>query len=249
MISCKNLRKVFTDPKKGEILAVKEISFEARPGEVFGLLGVNGAGKTTAMRMLSTLIQPTSGEAQVAGFDIRTQSEQVRANIGFLSSTTTLYGRLTGFEILEYFGQLYGLFDAQLKDRIRYVTEHFNLNDFAGQLCDKMSTGQKQRISISRSILHDPKVMFFDEPCSGLDVVTAQAVMEFIEAAKAEGKTILFSTHIMSEAERLCDDIAFVHQGEIVSSGTLHQILEQHKEPTLERAFLSSIGYVSGVSN
>ncbi|MBS1714416.1 MAG: ATP-binding cassette domain-containing protein [Armatimonadetes bacterium] len=243
MITTTSLSKSFKDPKVGLVKAVDDVSFEARPGQVFGLLGINGAGKTTCLRMLSTVIRPTSGTATVAGHDIRTDPLAVRTQIGFLSASTALYGRLTGEEVLEYFGRLNGLDGAVLRELITYVKRAMNLHEFAGKLCDKMSTGQKQRVSIARTILHDPPVLFFDEPTAGLDVVTSQTVMEFIEEAKSRGRTIVFSTHIMSEAERLCDTVAVIHQGRLLSQGTTAEILAETGSPNLEKAFLKLVDY------
>lgn len=245
MIIVENISKHFQDPKRGVIKAVDGVSFEAEPGKVFGLLGVNGAGKTTLLRMLSTLVVPTGGRASVGGHDVVHDPEQVRKNIGFLSASTALYGRLTGIEVLEYFGGLYGLTGEHLKQRIRFVTQAMRLDEFGGQLCDKLSTGQKQRVSIARAILHDPPVLFFDEATAGLDVVTAQTVLEFIEDSRTEGKTIVFSTHIMSESERLCDSLAIIHEGRVLASGSKDSILADTGEVTMERAFLKLVGYES----
>lgn len=247
MIVAEGLGKDFTHPKKGLISAVGNVSFTANPGEVFGFLGVNGAGKTTLLRMLSTLLVPTRGKASVCGFDTIKNSEDVRKSMGFLSASTALYGRLTGVEVLNYFGGLYGLSGSHLKDRLDFVIKTFRLEDFMEQLCDKLSTGQKQRISIARAILHDPPVLFFDEPTAGLDVVTAQTVLEFIENFRAQGKTVVFSTHIMSEAERLCDTVAVINSGELCATGSCKQLIEMTGEPNMERAFLNLVGYKSEV--
>lgn len=243
MITVENVSKTFHDPKKGQIKAVDGVSFEAAPGKIFGLLGVNGAGKTTLLRVLSTLVKPTGGTASVEGFDVVKDAEEVRRNIGFLSASTALYGRLTGFEVLDYFAGLYGLAPDRAKERIAFVKNALRLEEFGDQLCDKMSTGQKQRISIARAILHDPPVLFFDEATAGLDVVTAQTVLEFIESTRDTGKTVVFSTHIMSEAERLCDSLAVVHEGKLLAYGTRDSILAETGEPHMERAFLKLVGY------
>ncbi|MDX2064176.1 MAG: ABC transporter ATP-binding protein [Fimbriimonadaceae bacterium] len=235
-VTANGLTKVFGGGK----VAAEDVSFSARPGEVFGLLGVNGAGKTTTLRMLSTVLRPTRGSATVAGFDVARDSQRVRASIGFLSSSTALYGRLSGRETLVYFGELFGLSPAVRDARIEHCRGLLQLDEFWARPCETMSTGQKQRISIARSVLHDPPVLFFDEPTAGLDIVTAQTVMEFIEAARADGKTIIFSTHIMSEAERLCDRIAIIHDGRIVATGTVPELTGGR---TLERAFLDCVGY------
>jgi sodium transport system ATP-binding protein len=240
MIRTQGLTKHFAE-KKSTVVAVDHVSFEAQPGRVFCLLGVNGAGKTTVLRMLSTVIQPTEGSATVAGYDVVKDGAKVRASIGFMSNSTALYGRLTGLEILQYFGGLYGLEGKVLRDRLDFVIDKLALEDFKNRLCDKMSTGQKQRVSIARTILHDPPVLFFDEPTAGLDVVTSQSVMEFIENSRAQGKTIVYCTHIMSEVERLGDDVVVIHEGEIRGQGTVQQLLGQTGEKNLERAFLSLV--------
>ncbi len=245
MVITENLSKSFIDQKKKVVKAVEGVSFTAKPGEIFGLLGVNGAGKTTTLRMLSTVIRPTEGRAEVAGFDVEKDSAKVRASIGFMSTSTALYGRLTSLEVIRYFGGLYGLEGKALEDRVEYVLNKLNLHEFKDRLCDKLSTGQKQRVNIARTILHDPPVLFFDEPTAGLDVVTSQTVMEFIEEARDSGKTIIFSTHIMSEVERLCDHIAIIHSGRLMGGGTVESLKAQAGEKSLERAFLKLVQFES----
>lgn len=242
MIQVSNLVKQFTDPKRGIVRAVDGVSFEAKPGEIFGLLGANGAGKTTLMRMLSTVLSPTSGYATIAGFNIATQADEVRKRIGFMSSTTALYARLTAKEMIKYIGSLYDLNGADIDTRVEEVIELLDIHEFKDRLCDKLSTGQKQRVSLARTILHDPPVMFFDEPTSGLDVVAGKTIMEFIEAQKSAGKTVVFSTHIMSEAERLCDRICVIHNGKIVAEGTFDELREQTGEDRLDKVFLNLVG-------
>ena len=249
MVKVDSLCKTFHDPKRGEIKAVDHVSFQAEPGRILGLLGVNGAGKTTTLRMLSTVISPGSGTASVGGFDVATQSTDVRSSIGFVSGSTALYGRLTGRECLEYFGRLYGMEGDKLRSAIDRVTERLQLHEFLNQLCDKLSTGQKQRVSVARAILADPPILFFDEPTAGLDVVSGQIILEFIEDAKARGKTVIFSTHIMSEAQRLCDHVLIIHEGKTRAHGTVASLMEQEQKPTFEAAFLSLVGYQRGTSN
>ncbi len=242
------LKKYFADPKKGVVKAVDGVSIAAQPGQIFGLLGVNGAGKTTMLRVLSTVLVPTEGIAEVAGFDVVQQPEKVRASIGFMSTSTALYGRLTSKEMIQYFGELYGLSGARLKQRMDFVIEKLQLHEFLDRLCDKLSTGQKQRVSIARTILHDPPVLFFDEPTAGLDVVTSQTVMEFIEESRDSGKTVVFSTHIMSEMERLCDRVAIIHDGVIKAEGTVDELKELAGEHNLERMFLKLVGELKVVA-
>lgn len=241
MIQVANLAKHFSDPKRGLVRAVDGVSFEARPGEIFGLLGANGAGKTTLLRMLSTVLAPTSGTATISGFNIATQADEVRKRIGFMSTTTALYARLTAREMIRYIGSLYDLHGANLDTRVDEVIELLDIGEFKDRLCDKLSTGQKQRVSLARTILHDPPVMFFDEPTSGLDVIAGRTIIEFIEDQRAAGKTVVFSTHIMSEAERLCDRICVIHNGKVVSEGTFDDLRKETGEERLDKVFLSLV--------
>ncbi|MBS1718102.1 MAG: ATP-binding cassette domain-containing protein [Armatimonadetes bacterium] len=245
MVRTHDIAKVFMDSKRKEVRAVDGVSIEAKPGEIFGLLGANGAGKTTLLRLLSTVISPTAGSAEVAGYDVQQHPEKVRENIGFLSTSTAIYQRLTGREFIEFFGRLNGLDEKKLKERVEYVTEMFRIHEFMDSLCDKLSTGQKQRINIARTILHDPPVLFFDEPTAGLDVMTSQSVLGFIEHCRTMGKTVIFSTHIMSEVERLCDHVAVIHEGQVRAEGTVSDLLTKTGEPSLEKAFLNLVGWTA----
>lgn len=242
MIQAQALTKVFHDRKRGEVRAVDGVSFVAHPGRILGLLGANGAGKTTTMRMLATLLTPTSGTAIVAGLDVREHPQRVREKIGFLTGSTALYGRLTAREMITYFGQLHGLEGNALRTRVDTLFAELEMEDFASGRCDKLSTGQKQRVSIARALVHEPEVMVFDEPTTGLDVMTSRTIMRFIEKCRTEGRTVVFSTHIMSEAERMCDEIAVVHQGRIVASGTVDDLRTQTGQRALESVFLTLVG-------
>ncbi|MEI7986099.1 MAG: ATP-binding cassette domain-containing protein [Armatimonadota bacterium] len=247
MVRTEDLRKVFVDGKRGEIVAVSHATFEAKEGQILGLLGKNGAGKSTLLRMLSTVLTPTSGRAWVNGIDTQTDSGKVRQNLGFMSASTALYGRMSPREILRYFGELYGLKGSQLTNRMNELIEKLEIGPYADGLCDKLSTGQKQRVNIARTLLHDPQVLFFDEPTSGLDVVMSQDVMSFVEDEKARGKTIIYCTHIMSEIDRLCDRVICIHDGEMMGQGTVEELKAQTGKETLEQAFLSIVGYKSEV--
>jgi sodium transport system ATP-binding protein len=242
MIELRNLAKIFHDRKRGEIRAVDGISFQCSPGKIFGLLGANGAGKTTTLRMLATLLRPTSGGGSVAGYDLIEEPEEIRSRIGFLSGTTALYGRLSVRETLAYFGRLNGIEEDALKRRIDELLRLLEMDSFADGRCDRLSTGQKQRVSIARSIVHGPPVMVFDEPTSGLDVMSSRTIMRFIERCRDDGKTVIFSTHIMSEAERLCDEIAVIHDGRIADHGSLTELRRKTGHNALERVFLSLVG-------
>ncbi|MBX7218993.1 MAG: ATP-binding cassette domain-containing protein [Blastocatellia bacterium] len=242
MIQAIQLVKTFRDRKRGEVRAVDGVSFECRPGKIFGLLGANGAGKTTTLRMLATLLEPTAGEAYIDGIDVRLEPEKVRERIGFLSASTALYGRLTAREMVQYFGRLYGLTEDVLDRRMKEIFDVLEMHEFASGRCDKLSTGQKQRVSIARSIIHEPPVMIFDEPTNGLDVMTSRTIMRFIERCRKEGRTVIFSTHIMSEVERLCDEIAIIHNGTVVAKGTVDSLREATGLIPMESVFLKLVG-------
>jgi sodium transport system ATP-binding protein len=241
MIEARQLTKVFHDKKRGEIRAVDGVSFCCQPGQIFGLLGVNGAGKTTCLRLLGTILQPSSGTASVSGFDVVGQPEQVRASIGFLSTATALYGRLTAEETVEYFGRLHGLSESVLRQRIDDIFETLDMNEFRHRRCDQLSSGMKQKVSIARTLVHDPPVMIFDEPTHGLDVLTARTVVGFIRDCRARGKTVVFSTHVMREAEKLCDTIAVIHNGRIMAEGTLEALRERTGEQDLDDVFVKLV--------
>jgi len=220
LIKVENLTKVFIQKNGKKLYAVNELSFSAEKGEIVVLLGVNGAGKTTAMRMLSTVLQPTAGTATIEGFDIINDSQKVRSNLGFLSGDTGLYARLTAREIITYFARLYDVEDEIIKKRINDIAELLDMFEFLDKKVDLLSTGMKQKVSIARSIIHDPPVMIFDEPTAGLDILTAKNIVDFIHKCKNEGKCVLFSTHIMREAERIADKIVMIHKGKLLAEGT-----------------------------
>ena len=242
MIDARSLSKRFQDKKRGEIRAVDNVSFTCQPGKIYGLLGANGAGKTTTLRMLATILEPTDGTAIVAGYDVIEHPERVRANIGFLSTATALYPRLTAQEMVEYFGRLNGLDEATLKKRIDDIFSRLDMNSFRDRRCDKLSTGMKQKTSNARTLVHDPPVMIFDEPTTGLDVMTARTIIGFIADCRDRGKTVIFSTHIMSEVERLCDHIGIIHGGKLLEEGTLSELRAKHNEHNLEEIIVKVVG-------
>lgn len=241
MITVNNLSKTFHDKKRGTVNAVSDVSFECNPGEIFGLLGANGAGKTTMMRMLATILEASGGTATVAGYDIRTQGQDVRRRIGFLSNSAGLYERLTAREVVTYFGELNGLTTSEIKKRIEQIFTELDMNDFAEGRCDSLSTGQKQRVSIARAIIHEPPVLFFDEPTNGLDVLVARTVVRFIRQCKAEGRTIVFSTHIMPDVEAMCDRVAIISKGKLISLGTPAELRSEQGTPDFASAFFKII--------
>ncbi|MDA7950965.1 MAG: ATP-binding cassette domain-containing protein [Pirellulaceae bacterium] len=241
MIRLDRLNKTYDDLVKGKSVAVNNISLHATAGEIYGLLGPNGAGKTTTLRILSTVLKPTSGSASVNGYDVLTQPASVRRQIGFVSGNTSIYERMTAWEMVEYFGRLHGLEKEALTERMEVVFERLQMNEIREQLGSKMSTGMKQKVSIARAIVHDPPVLIFDEPTSGLDVLVARALLETISQLKEQGKCILFSTHIMREVEKLCDRIAIMHKGNILDEGTLDELTMRHQEDDFEELFFKLI--------
>ncbi|MDB6168428.1 MAG: transporter related [Verrucomicrobia bacterium] len=242
MIEAHHLTKTFKDKKRGEIHAVEGVSFRAEPGRIYGLLGANGAGKTTTLRMLATLLQPSKGSATVAGFDVVREPERVRANVGFLAASTALYARLTAREMITYFGDLNGLSRPEIKERIRRLSADLDMDEFLDRRCDKFSTGMKQKTSIARTLIHDPAVMIFDEPTLGLDVMTARAIVKFVRECRDRGKTVIYSTHVMSEVEKLCDRIGIIHDGRLCAEGTLAELRARAGEQDLEEVFVKIVG-------
>jgi sodium transport system ATP-binding protein len=245
LIEVLNLRKTFHDRKKGDVPAVKGISFQCPPGRVFGLLGRNGAGKTTTLRMLATILTPTSGTARIDGQDVIERPGEVRKRIGYLSGDTKLYDRLTGRELLTYFGELAGMNAPSIAGRIAELKVSIGLGDFLDKRVGKMSTGMKQRVSLARVVLHDPPVLIFDEPTSGLDVMGAREVLRIVRDLKSRGRTIIFSTHIMTDAEKICDEIAIIEQGSILAQGTVSSLRSDHGGISLEDVFVQTVEAVT----
>jgi sodium transport system ATP-binding protein len=241
MIEVNKVTKEFRDKKRGLVRAVDAISFRCEPGKIYGLLGANGAGKTTTLRILATILKPTEGTALVAGHDIVRQSERVRSDVGFLSAATALYGRLTAQEMVEYFGRLHGLDGSSLQRSVNGLFDRLEMNGFRDRRCDNLSTGMKQRVSIARTLVHDPSVMIFDEPTAGLDVMAARVIVAFIRECRERGKTVLFSTHVMSEVEKLCDTIGIIHDGRLMAEGTLAELRDRYHQNDLEEIFIQVV--------
>jgi len=238
MIQVESLTKTFRDKARGDRAVVDHISFEVRDGEIFGLLGPNGAGKTTTLRMLATLLKPSAGRALVDGHDVTVEPAEVRRRIGFLSGDTGLYHRLTPRETLRIFGRLNRMEEGRLRDRIDEVISMLRMQEFADIKVDKLSTGMRQRVGLARTLLHDPPILILDEPTSGLDVPTARVIEEFIVSARKSGKCILYSTHVMEEAEFLCDRIAVIHEGHIRIIGTMGELKAATGRERLREIFL-----------
>jgi sodium transport system ATP-binding protein len=240
MIEVRNLAKWFPT-HNGPKIAVDDIDFTVHPGEVFGLLGPNGAGKTTTLRMLCTVLTPSAGTASVAGFDVVTEASQVRRHVGFLSANTGVYDRMTAWEMVQYYGRLNEIPPDILKQRIDDLFATLQMNDFRDLPGGKMSTGMKQKVSIARALVNDPPVLIFDEPTAGLDILVQRAVLNNIRELRGQGKTIVFSTHIMREVEKLCDRVAIMARGKIVACGTLNDLREMYKQDDLEELFFALV--------
>jgi sodium transport system ATP-binding protein len=240
MIEVRDLSKSFRGPD-GPVVAVDSLHFTVRPGEVFGLLGPNGAGKTTTLRMLCTVLKPTGGTATVAGFDVETQASEVRRHVGFLSANTGVYDRMTAWEMVLYYGQLNLVPPDVLATRMNELFDTLQMNSFRNLAGGKMSTGMKQKVSIARALVNDPPVLIFDEPTAGLDILVQRAVLESIKQLRGRGKTIVFSTHIMREVEKLCDRVAIMSKGKIVVCGTLDDLRAMYSQPDLEELFFSLV--------
>ncbi len=220
---------------------VNDVSFSCQPGRVFTLLGPNGAGKTTTLRMIASILKPTSGSVQVAGFDILKQRKQALAKMGFLTGSTGLYDRLSANEIVRYFADLFHVSRADFKLRKEKFFDLLDMNDFAGKKFGQLSTGMKQKVSIVRALIHDPDVVVFDEPTSGLDVITAEHIITLIRDLKARNKTVIFSSLIMAEVELLCDDLAIIHKGQLIFSGSMDEFRDQMEASSLTHEFIRRI--------
>lgn len=238
MLEVKNLSKKFKS-----FTAVDDISFEVNPGEIVGLLGENGAGKTTTMRVIATMMAPSKGDVKVNNCTITKEPDKVRKNLGVLfGGDVGLYDRLTARENIAYFAELNGLSKVETEERIKYLAKACQITDFMDKKAKGFSRGMRQKVSIARSIVHDPKVMLFDEPTTGLDISAARSIHDFIRQCKKEGKAILLSSHSMYEIEKLCDRVIMMHKGKVIESGTLDEVREKYNNPDLEEVFVSLIG-------
>jgi len=246
MIKVQSLVKEFIQKDGTSFRAVDEVTFDASNNEIVCLLGVNGAGKTTTMRILSTIFKPDSGKAEVEGYDVVTEADKVRENLGFLSGDTGLYQRLTPREFITYFGRLYGVPEGMIENRIREMSEILDMNEFLDKKIEFLSSGMKQKVSIARSIIHNPPVMIFDEPTAGLDILTSRNIVSFIRDCRNQGKCVLFSTHIMREAERLADRIVMIHKGRVLKQGSLVEMREETNLSDLDDIFIYYINQANG---
>jgi sodium transport system ATP-binding protein len=223
----------------GSNKVLRGISFEAHSGEIFGLLGPNGAGKTTTLRIICTLLAPDAGSVDVLGFDTRTAPQEVRRRVGVVTAEIGVYPRLSARENISYFAELSGLLDGDLDRRVDAVIERLDMAAFAGQRAESLSSGQKQKVAIARAIVHDPPVLMFDEPTSNLDVLASREIRQFMVESKQRGKCVIFSTHVLHDAERLCDRVTIIHQGRVVADGATADVRRGYQD--LEDSFLTLI--------
>jgi len=240
MIEVQELIKDFPGSRGRSVRAVGGVSFTCRPGEIFGLLGRNGAGKTTTLRILATILSPTGGSARILGHDVTADGETVRKSVGFQTGDTRLYDRLSGREALHYFGALQAMPDDAITRRVATLTAQFELAAFIDRRIGTYSSGQKQRVSLARALLHDPPVLLLDEPTVGLDILAARETLELVSSLRDEGRTILFSTHILSEVERICDVVGVIDAGNLLACDRLDAI-RRLADGNLENAFIDLI--------
>jgi sodium transport system ATP-binding protein len=252
MIIVENLTKTFRLSKEhkkekvahalgNKVDAVADVSFSCKPGRIFTLLGPNGAGKTTALRLIATMLRPSSGRITVAGFDTVKEAGQVRRHIGFLTGSTGLYERLTPTEMIEYYGRLHGMAPDFLARRKGDLFRLLGIEEFAGRRIGKLSSGMKQKVSIARTMIHDPQVLVFDEPTVGLDVITAKSILQLIRQCRTDGKTVIFSTHIMGEVSLLSDDLAIIFRGRLLYNNTYDAFIREMKAKSLEDEFIRRV--------
>ena len=238
MLRVENLTKKFK-----KVTAVDNVSFEVNPGEIIGLLGENGAGKTTTLRMLATMLKPTSGNATIDGYNIIDNPNKIRERIGILfGGDVALYDRLTGRENMIYFAKLNGMSDLEANQAVNKIASELEMSDYIDRPVGKYSRGMKQKVSLARSIIHQPDVMLFDEPSTGPDVLSSKLIHDFILKCKKDNKAIVFSSHNMYETEKLCDRIIIIHKGKIVASGTIEQLKKDYQKDSLEDLFIECIG-------
>lgn len=258
MINVQNVTKTYNLSKQqkkelqttaSSINAVNNVSFQCQPGRIFSLLGPNGAGKTTTLRMMSTILSPTKGDIEICGHSVKDSSKEVRSKIGFLTGSTNLYDRLNPGEIVDYFGKLHGMDYSKLKQRKDMLFTNLGIHEFSKKRIGQMSTGMKQKVSIARSMIHDPEVVIFDEPTSGLDVITANSIIELIRQCKQDGKTVIFSSHIMSEVDLLCDDLAIIAKGDLIYNESMENFRAQNSSTSLTEAFINIVSANSNLQN
>ncbi|GAB4504102.1 MAG: ATP-binding cassette domain-containing protein [Anaerolineales bacterium] len=242
MIAVEHLTKSFRQKWFKKLVAVNDVSFHVNDGEVVGLLGANGAGKTTIMRLLATMLRPQRGTICIGGYDVQTEPQQVRNIIGILPELWGLYERFTPREHLKMFGAFYGMDEARLEKRIEELIAVLDMEEFADRPCKRFSKGMSRKVALARMLIHDPSHLLLDEPTTGLDVMSVRLVRRLIAHGRAQGKCIILSTHILSEAERLCDRLILLDAGKLIAEGTVAELCQRSGKDTLEDAFVTLLG-------
>jgi len=246
MIEAKNLHKSFAS-KTGKVVAVDDVSFTAHDGQITGLLGPNGAGKTTTLRMLYTLMTPEPGSVAVDGFDSVRDAEAVRRRLGVLPDARGVYKRLTARENIAYFGRLHRMREEDIAARIALLSKALEMEEFLDRQTEGFSQGQRTKTAIARALVHDPRNVILDEPTNGLDVMTTRGLRDFLRQLRAEGRCVIFSSHIMQEVAALCDRIVVIAHGRVVAQGTADELRAHTGEDNLEDAFVKAIGSDEGL--
>ena len=246
MITAHDLHKAFKT-KTGVVKAVDGVDFQAPDGQITGLLGPNGAGKTTTLRMLYTLMTPDSGRVEVDGVDATAQPAAVRRALGVLPDARGVYKRLTARENIAYFGELHGMSKAAIAERTRALSAALDMDDILDRQTEGFSQGQRTKTAIARALVHDPRNVILDEPTNGLDVMTTRAMRGFLQQLKAEGRCVIFSSHIMQEVAALCDRIVIIAKGQVVAAGSADELRARFGEANLEDAFVRAIGSEEGL--
>ena len=251
MIEVENLCKSFTrqvkdeskkkkfGTKKEEFLAVNNLTFKVDKGKIIGILGPNGAGKTTLLRMLGGILTPTSGHIKIGDYDYKEDKNAAKKEIGYLSGNTKLYNRLSPRELLTTFGNLYDMTKEEIENSIENIIEIMDMESFIDNRIENLSTGQMQRTSIARCLIHNPSIYIFDEPTLGLDVISSKSIIDFMKREKDKGKTVLYSTHYMEEAEILCDKIYMMHRGEFIANGSCEGLKSRYNTNNLRDIFIN----------
>jgi sodium transport system ATP-binding protein len=243
-VSSAAVKVVGLEKSLGANKVLRGISFEAQSGQIFGLLGPNGAGKTTTLRVICTLLTPDAGSVEVLGFDTRRAAEEVRRRVGVVTAEIGVYPRLSARENISYFAQLSGVGDGDLNQKVDAVIDRLDMGSYSRQRAESLSSGQKQKVAIARAIVHDPPVLMFDEPTSNLDVLASRDIRDFMVESKERGKCVIFSTHVLHDAERLCDQVTIIHQGRVVADGPTAQVRGSRRD--LEDAFLELVSRSGG---
>ena len=223
----------------GKNHVLRGVSFDAGKGEIFGLLGPNGAGKTTTLRTICTLLMPDAGRIEVLGFDTRTAPAEVRRRVGVVTAEIGVYPRLSARENIAYFARLGDVPEREVNRRVDAVIDRLDMSSFAGQRAESLSSGQKQKVAIARAIVHDPPVLMFDEPTSNLDVLASKEIRDFMVESRSRGKCVIFSTHVLHDAERLCDRVTIIHEGRVVANGPTAEVRGTYRD--LEDSFLELV--------